>query len=203
MHCPFRKDVNVPCYSNVQSNHPPHIIRNLLEMISKRVSMLSSYEQVFEQEAANYNEGLKAAGYQQMIRYIPQDPQQGGRSRRNRRRNVIWFNPPFHEDVSTPIGENFIKLIKKHFKKGTEMGRLFNSSNVKMSYGCTSNMSSIIAAHNARLLNKDFQEENPREKEPVCKCGGACKLNGRSVDSDLVYSRVGHREGFMIYMKIL
>ena len=68
------------------------------------------------------------------------------------------------------------------------MGRLFNSSNVKMSYGCTSNMSSIIAAHNARLLNKDFQEENPPEKEPVCKCGGACKLNGRSVDSDLVYS---------------
>ena len=132
--------------------------------------MLSSNREVFEQEAAIYNEGLKAAGYQQMIRYIPQDPQQGGRSRRNRRRNVIWFNPPFHEDVSTPIGENFIKLIKKHFKKGTEMGRLFNSSNVKMSYGCTSNMGSIIAAHNSRLLNEDFQKENPPKKVSISDC---------------------------------
>ena len=77
LHRPFRKDDNIPCYINVQSNHPPHITRNLPEMISKRVSMLSSNEEVFEQEAAIYNEGLKAAGYQQMIRYIPQDPQQG------------------------------------------------------------------------------------------------------------------------------
>ena len=77
LHRPFRKDDNVPCYINVQSNHPPHITRNLPEMISKRVSMLSSNQEVFEQEAAIYNEGLKAAGYQQMIRYIPQDPQQG------------------------------------------------------------------------------------------------------------------------------
>ena len=68
------------------------------------------------------------------------------------------------------------------------MGRLFNSSNVKMSYGCTSNMGSIIAAHNSRLLNEDFQKENPPKKEPVCKCGGACSLNGKCVDSDLVYS---------------
>ena len=87
-----------------------------------------------------------------------------------------------------PTGENFIKLIKKHFKKGTEMGKLFNSSNVKMSYGCTSNMRSIIAAHNSRLHNDDIQKENPPKKEAVCKCGGACNLNGRCVDSDLVYS---------------
>ena len=33
--------------------------------------MLSSNEEVFEQETAVYNEGLKAAGYQQMIKYIP------------------------------------------------------------------------------------------------------------------------------------
>ena len=109
--------------------------------------MLSSNEEVFEQETAVYNEGLKAAGYQQMIKYIPPDPQQGDRSGRNRKRNVIWFNPPFHEDVSTHIGENFIKLVSKHFKKGMEMGELFNSSNVKKSYGCTSNMKSIIAAN--------------------------------------------------------
>ena len=186
LHRPFRKDDNVPCYINVQSNHPPHIIRNLPEMISKRVSMLSSNQQVFEQEAQIYNEGLKVAGYKEKIKFIPPVPNQ--RKGNRRKRNVIWFNPPFHEDVSTPIGEKFLKLIRKHFKKGTELGKLFNSSNVKMSYGCTGNMSSIIAAHNSKLLSADLQAQNPPKKQPVCKCGGACSLDGRCVDTDLVYS---------------
>ena len=82
--------------------------------------MLSSKQQVFDQEAAIYNEGLKAPGYKDKIKYIPSVP--------NQRRNVIRFNPPFHEDVFTPIGEKFLKLIRKHFKKGTELGKLFNSS---------------------------------------------------------------------------
>ena len=81
-----------------------------------------------------------------------------------------------------------MKLIRKHFKKGTELGKLFNSSNVKMSYGCTGNMSSIIAAHNSKLLSADLQAQNPPKKQSVCKCGGACSLDGRCVDTDLVYS---------------
>ena len=46
----------------------------------------------------------------------------------------------------------------------------------------------FLTMKNAKLLNEDFQAQNPPKKEPVCKCGGACNLNGRCVDNDLVYS---------------
>ena len=67
IHKPFRKDDNIPTYINKQSNHPTHIKNNLPTMISKRISMLSSNEQVFNQEAYIYNEGLKQSGYNDKI----------------------------------------------------------------------------------------------------------------------------------------
>ena len=70
IHRPFRKEDSIPTYINVNSNHPPHIIKNLPNMISKRISKLSSNEEVFNQEANLYNEGLRQAGYTEKIKYI-------------------------------------------------------------------------------------------------------------------------------------
>ena len=55
IHRPFRKEDSVPTYINVNSNHPPHIKQNLPVMISKRISNLSSNEEVFNEEANLYN----------------------------------------------------------------------------------------------------------------------------------------------------
>ena len=41
-------------------------------MLSKRLSMLSSNEQVFNQESAVYNKGLRLAGYKDKVSYIPE-----------------------------------------------------------------------------------------------------------------------------------
>ena len=70
IHRPFRKEDTIPTYINVQSNHPPHIKNNLPRMISERISKLSSNEQIFNQEAYIYNEGLKQAGYMEKIKYV-------------------------------------------------------------------------------------------------------------------------------------
>ena len=71
--------------------------------------MLSSNEEVFEQETAVYNEGLKAAGYQQMIRYIPQDPQQGV--------GVEGTERGMLSGLTLHFTRMSLQLIKKHFKK--------------------------------------------------------------------------------------
>ena len=42
IHCPYCKDDSVPTYININSNHPPHIKKNLPNMISERISRLSS-----------------------------------------------------------------------------------------------------------------------------------------------------------------
>ena len=34
---------------------------------------------------------------------------------RKRNGNIIWFNPPFSENVATKIGRYFLNLLDKHF----------------------------------------------------------------------------------------
>ena len=71
----------------------------------------------------------------------------------NRKRNIIWYNPPFNNQVSTNIGREFFKLLRKDFPKENKFNNLFNKNNIKISYGCTRNMQQIIKAHNAKIIN--------------------------------------------------
>ena len=59
---------------------------------------------------------------------------------KNRKRNIIWYNPPFNNQVSTNIGKEFFKLLRKYFPKENKFNKLFNKNNIKISYGCTRNM---------------------------------------------------------------
>ena len=183
IHKPFRKDDNIPTYINKQSNHPTHIKNNLPTMISKRISMLSSNEQVFNQEAYIYNEGLKQSGYNDKIHYIPPTVD-NNRVNRRRKRNVIYFCPPWNDALKTNLGKKFLALIDKHFKKNTFLGKLFNRNTVKLSYSCTKNIKSIITSHNNKLINP-VERGNDR----MCNCVGfQCPVNGECLKSDLVYS---------------
>ena len=183
IHKPYRKDDNIPSYINKHSNHPTHIKNNLPTMISKRISMLSSNEQVFNQEAYIYNEGLKQAGYDDKIQYIP--PTVGNnRVNRKRKRNVIYFCPPWNDALKTNLGKKFLALIDKHFKKNTFLGKLFNRNTVKLSYSTTKNIKSIITSHNNKLINP-VERTNDR----LCNCVGfQCPVYGECLKSDLVYS---------------
>ena len=150
-HKPYRKEDTPPVYINVNSNHSPHIIKNLPTMISKRLSLLSSNEEVFNEESAIYNEGLRIAGYKEKVRFFPDQNLQG--QRRKRRRNLIHFLPPWNEAVATPICKNLFDLLEKHFKDGTLLGRLFNKNTIRIGYARTPNMKEIIIGQNMKLLN--------------------------------------------------
>ena len=39
------------------------------------------------------------------------------KKKRNRKRNIIWFNPPFNKNVSTNVGEEFLKILDTNFPK--------------------------------------------------------------------------------------
>ena len=62
---------------------------------------------------------LKTAGYDTDITYSPQ--QTDTRAKKTRRRNIIWFNPPFSKNVKTNIGRQFLKLISKNFSKSSKL----------------------------------------------------------------------------------
>ena len=157
-------------------------------MISKRISMLCSNEEIFKKEANIYNQGLIQAGYTEKIQFIPPDDNTSTNTRSKRRwRKVIWFCPPHNKAVVTNIGRRFLSLIDKHFPRNTTLGKLFNRNNVKISYSCTKNMKAIITSHNQKLLNP---LRDPNERQCSCPKSRAqyCPLGGRCLNRNIIYS---------------
>ena len=76
----------------------------------------------------------------------------GKKKRKNRRRNVTWFNPPYSRSVLTNIGRRFCTLISKHFPRNSKLSKIFNTNTLKLSYSCLSNMAAVISQHNSSIL---------------------------------------------------
>ena len=83
---PYKKPNDTHTYINVNSNHPPNIIKALPDIISKRISNISSDNNA----TPFYNYVLSASGYKENLTY-QQDLKP---SKKVRQRKIIWFNPP-------------------------------------------------------------------------------------------------------------
>ena len=106
-------------------------------------------------------------------------------SKKCRKRQIIWFNPPYNKNVTTNIGKLFFNLIEKHFPKHNKLSKIFNRNNVKISYSCMPNMQNIIKQHNNKILNA-----GGNEGEPGCNCRQGianCPLAGQCLVDDVVY----------------
>ena len=68
---PDNKPGNIPLYINVKSNHPPNIIKNLPESISRRINKLSSYKSVFDNSKDLYNNALSSSSFKDQIKFNP------------------------------------------------------------------------------------------------------------------------------------
>jgi len=95
---PYRKPGNDPLYIDAQSNHPAPIIKELPQMIARRLSDLSCNENEFKKAKGVYETALKNSGHDSNLEYVHQA------SRRPRNRKALWFNPPFSKSVATDIG---------------------------------------------------------------------------------------------------
>ena len=179
---PYRKPNDHPLYINTNSNHPPSIIKELPHNISKRISEISSSEEIFNEAAPYYNNALKSSGYKENIKYTPiSDPEP---KRRIRKRKILWFNPPYSMNVKTNIARNFLQLLDKHFPPGHKLHKIFNRNNVKVSYGCTPSAASIINSHNKKIL-----ENQPSNTTAECNCRvkDSCPLQGKCQTENVVY----------------
>ena len=113
-HLPYTKEGNIPLYVHKQSNHPPSILRNIPESIHKRLSEISSDKECFDKAKSTNQVALNESGYKCNLSYkqtIPDAP----KTRRNRQRNITWFNPPYSKNVETKVGKCFLSLIDHHF----------------------------------------------------------------------------------------
>ena len=105
-------------------------------------------------------------------------------NKKKRKRNIIWFNPPFSENVATNIGKAF--LLSEHFPPNNRYHKIFNKQNVKLSYSCMPNMGSIIAQHNKQVLNRLSSADT---ETPPCNCRNKrdCPLEGKCRTKCVIY----------------
>ena len=107
-------------------------------------------------------------------------------TKRQRRRKIIWFNPPWNQNVTTDVARRFLALVRKHFPKHHRYHKLFNMNNVKCSYSCMPSMGAIISAHNAKVLGSNIDAPSP--PSPCnCRVPADCPLDRKCQTPCIVY----------------
>ena len=137
----------------MSSNHPPEILKRLPTSISELLSRNSSNKQIFDSVKPEYEEALKKSGHQASLEYIAPkvDNIENNTNKLQRKRKIIWFNPPFNKSVTTNVGRRFLNLVEKHFPKEHKLHKISNKTTLKVSYSFSQNMTQIINSHNRRV----------------------------------------------------
>ena len=95
------------------------------------------------------NKALHESGYEMYLKYLKKAKTT---NTNNNRRNIIWFNHPYSENVETNICHESLNPVTKHFHKHHRLHEICNKNNIKISFSCMPNMSAVISSHNKTLL---------------------------------------------------
>ena len=103
---------------------------------------------------------------------------------KNRKRIMIWFNPPYSKSLKTNIGKYFFRLLSKHFPPGHKLYKIFNKNTLKVSYSCMPNLKAKIDGHNKKIL-----ENTPPPITKLCNClkKENCPMRGACLTENVLY----------------
>ena len=147
---PYQTGNNQIKYINIESNHPPSIIKQLQLSIKSKLSSLFSSEETFNDSVTPYQDVSDKAGYKHKFKY--QVNINKTKNKKERKRNIIWFNPPYSKNLKTNIEKNISKSYKETLSRHQKLDKLFNKITVKIVYSCTRNIKTMINSHNAKIL---------------------------------------------------
>ena len=124
------------------------------------------------QENTNRESGHESVNGVQEDDFNQQNRQSKNKRNRQRKRRLIWFNPPYNQAVTTNIGKKFLELIDTHFGKERpdKLHKIFNRHTIKLSYSCGQNIKNIIKAHNSKILKQTRQQNTQTERQNMCNC---------------------------------
>lgn len=182
---PYNKPNNNPLYIHKKSNHPPSIISNIPLSVNKRLSEISYDEGSFNKAAPLYQKALNDSGYEHSLTFTPQGPTQSTNTdKNNRKREIIWYNPPYSKNVATNIGRVFLKVLDEEFPKDNVLHKIFNRNTVKISYSCMSNLKQTIDGHNKSVLNNN---KTMVGKTCNCRKPAECPMGQNCLKESVVY----------------
>ena len=152
--------------------------------MNKRISELSCDQKAFAEASPSYQEALNSSGFHHKLEFQA-DNHTHIRSKRSRKRNITWFNPPYSKTVKTNVGKAFLNLLDKHFPPEHRLRKIFNRNTVKMSYSCMKNMKSIIQTHNSQIINKETKAV--QDFGCNCRIKTSCPLDGKCLTPAVIY----------------
>ena len=183
---PYMKPNNKLLYVHRQSNHPPALLKNIPDNINKRLTSISSSKEVFDAAITPYQKAIDESGYNFKLTYNP-EANQTTRRRKNRKRNITWYNPPWDANVRTNLGRKFLGIVNKCFPQNHPLHKIFNRHTLKLSYSCLPNMKAIIASHNKNILSHVPTTRPQQPKECNCRKKAECPLDGKCLQENVVY----------------
>ena len=74
----------------------------------------------------------------------PAEPEALPKRKRQRKRNVLWFNPPHNDNVVTDVARRFLELLDTFIHRDHAFRCLFNRCTVKVSYCTMRNMKANV-----------------------------------------------------------
>ena len=177
----YKKSNDQLLYVTTSSDHPPQFIKQLPNSINKKLIENSSNKAVFDASKNEYEEALHKNGYKSNLEF--QKEISSEKKNRQRRRNIIWFNPLFSQTVKTNIARLFLRLLDKHFPRLHILCNIFNRNTVKVSYSCMENLAQIIKKHNQR------NSSHKQKPIPSCNCRNkdVCPMNRKCQVQNVVY----------------
>ena len=102
-----------------------------------------------------------------------------------KKKNIMWYNPPFDLRVKTNVGRQFLKIVNESFPKGHVLQKIFNKNTLKVSYCCMPNTKSTIDALNKAIMKDSIM--NPRKKTYNCRKKEDCPLDGNCRATNIIY----------------
>ena len=180
------KPNNKIIYVHCQSNHPLALLKNIPENINKRLSSISSTQQVFNEAIPPYQKALDESRYNFKLTY---DPPNNRTNTQNRKRahHITWYNPSWNLWVKTNLGRKFLFIVGKYFPKKHPLHKIFNRHTLKLSYSCMPNMKSIMSHNKTVLSNYTSTPATEHVKECNCRKKEQCPLDGQCLTNNIVY----------------
>ena len=85
--------------------------------------ILYTSENVLDNKKGMYQNALVKAGYVFQMHWLPDRGAWIGSNNqmKTRRKQIVWYNPPWSRQILTPIDRNFISLIRKWFSNNLSM----------------------------------------------------------------------------------
>ena len=151
-------------------------------MVVQRIRRLSKNKSTFDNYAREYFDELAASGH--TIECTEHEEPVTTQTKRKRKRDIVYFHPPFCRSVKTKVGRIFRDLVSKHFTPNHILHKIFNKNTLKISYSCMPNMKTILNAHNRKLVDS----KQPTDSA-ACNCSknNICPLNGNCLVKNVIY----------------